>query len=184
MNDQRFDRTLDLVGTVYVMPDYYEVGREKIRELSRALQNTHPAHHREDAAAALGYDGLVAPATFVSVVGSVALDYLFSHILVEYEITAVLQTEQKFVIHRPPVPGDRLVSALTLQSIRQAAGADILVVENHVTADGEDVVTSTTTFITKTDAEVDPAAVALVDAVLPAGVPRVGPTARPVPSGT
>ncbi|MFC7960830.1 FAS1-like dehydratase domain-containing protein [Rhodococcoides kroppenstedtii] len=182
MNDQRFDRTLQLVGQVYVMPDYYEVGREKIRELSRALQNDHPAHHREDAAAELGYRGLVAPATFVSVVGSVALDYLFSFILVEYEITAVLQTEQKFVIHRPPVPGDRLVSSLTLQSIRQAAGADIMVVENHVTADGEDVVTSTTTFITKTDAEVDPAAVALVDAVLPAGVPRVGPTARPVPS--
>ena len=37
--------------------------------------------------------------------------------------------------------------------------------------------------VTTTDV-VDPAAVALVDAVLPAGVPRVGPTARPVPSRT
>ncbi|KQU39166.1 MULTISPECIES: MaoC family dehydratase N-terminal domain-containing protein [Nocardiaceae] len=177
--DHRFERSSRLVGHAYVIPDYYEVGREKIRELSRAIQNEHPAHHKEAAAAELGYEGLVAPATFVSVVGSIAIDYLFAHILVEYEITAVMQTDQSFVLHRPVMQGDQLVSTLQVLSIRQFAGNDILVVQNHLTSHGEDVCTSTTTFIARTDADVDPRAAALVDAVLPASVPRMGPTARP-----
>ncbi|MGB3771356.1 MAG: MaoC family dehydratase N-terminal domain-containing protein [Rhodococcus sp. (in: high G+C Gram-positive bacteria)] len=177
--DQRFERTTTLVGRKYVMPDYYEVGREKIRELSRAIQNSHPAHHKESAAAELGYPGLIAPVTFVSVVGSIAIDYLFSYILVEYEITAVLQTDQSFRMHRPVLQNDQLVSELQLVSIRQIAGSDILVVQNHITSHGEDVCTSFTTFIAKTDADVDPRAVALVDAVLPSGVPRIGPLAPP-----
>ncbi|WP_235579487.1 FAS1-like dehydratase domain-containing protein [Rhodococcus sp. Leaf7] len=177
--DHRFERTTTLVGHKYVIPDYYEVGREKIRELARAIQNNHPAHHNEAAAADLGYDGLIAPATFVSVVGSIAIDYLFSHILVEYEITAVLQTDQSFVLHRPLLQGDRLVSELQVISVRQFAGNDIIVVQNHITSRGEDACTSTTTFIAQTDADVDPRAAALVSAVLPASTPRIGPTARP-----
>ncbi len=57
-----------LVGRHYQMVDHYEVGREKIREFARAVQDPHPAHWREDAAAALGYDALIAPLTFPSVV--------------------------------------------------------------------------------------------------------------------
>lgn len=178
-DNYRYERTLHLVGKTYVMPDYYEVGREKIRELARAIQNNHPAHHDPAAAAALGYTGLVAPATFVSVVASIALDYLFSYVLVEYEVTAVMQTDQVFSFHRPVVQGDELVSELQLMSIRQFAGNDIMVVRNRMTSHGEDVCSSSTTFIARTDADIDPEAAALVDAVLPAGVPRMGPTARP-----
>nr|WP_280340920.1 MaoC family dehydratase N-terminal domain-containing protein [Nocardia abscessus] len=43
------------------MTDPYEVGREKIREFARALQDGHPAHRHEDAALRLVFDGLVAP---------------------------------------------------------------------------------------------------------------------------
>lgn len=173
-DDERYERTKHLVGQKYVMPDYYEVGREKIRELARSIQNDHRAHHDPAVAAEMGYSGLVAPATFVSVVGSIAIDYLFNFILVEYEITAVLQTEQGFVLHRPVMQGDKLVSELEVVSIRQIAGNDIIVVQNNLSHEGEPVCTSSTTFIARSDSEADPAAIALVDSVLPAGVPRIG----------
>ena len=55
------------VGHYYQMDDTYLVGREKVREYARAVQDYHPAHWHVDAAAELGYSGLVAPLTFTSV---------------------------------------------------------------------------------------------------------------------
>ena len=52
------------VGHYYQMDGTYLVGREKVREYARAVQDYHPAHWDEAAAAKLGYSGLVAPLTF------------------------------------------------------------------------------------------------------------------------
>src|SRR5688500_6250734 len=54
------------VGHYYQADDTYVVGREKVREYARAVQNYHPAHWDVVAAAELGYSGLVAPLTFTS----------------------------------------------------------------------------------------------------------------------
>ena len=40
----------DIIGTHYRYPDYFEVGREKIREFAAAVKDDHPAHYSEDAA--------------------------------------------------------------------------------------------------------------------------------------
>jgi N-terminal half of MaoC dehydratase len=58
-----------IVGLHYRHPDYYEVGREKIREYAEAVKNIDAAFFEEHAAADLGYDALLAPLTFISVVG-------------------------------------------------------------------------------------------------------------------
>ncbi|WP_189595187.1 FAS1-like dehydratase domain-containing protein, partial [Nocardia cerradoensis] len=61
-----------LAGRRFQVRDHYEVGREKVREFARAVQNRHGAHHREADAARLGYDHVVAPPTFSSVIGMAA----------------------------------------------------------------------------------------------------------------
>ena len=43
------------IGHYYEADRVYLVGREKVREYARAVQDYHPAHWDEDAAAALGY---------------------------------------------------------------------------------------------------------------------------------
>ena len=55
------------VGHYYVLDGSYQVGREKVREYARAVQDYHGAHWEPEAAAALGYSGLVAPLTFTSI---------------------------------------------------------------------------------------------------------------------
>src|SRR6185437_11477655 len=52
------------VGHYYQMDDTYLVGREKVREYARAVQDYHPAHWDVAAAAELGYSGLVAAVAF------------------------------------------------------------------------------------------------------------------------
>src|SRR4029079_19044658 len=54
------------VGHYYEADGLYLVGREKVREYARAVQDYNPAHWDVDAAAKLGYSGLVAPLTFTS----------------------------------------------------------------------------------------------------------------------
>ena len=59
----------NIVGMHYKYPDYYEVGREKIREYATAVKNDDAAFFDDNAAADLGHDGLLAPLTFISVFG-------------------------------------------------------------------------------------------------------------------
>ena len=56
----------DIRGMRHTYPDYFEVGREKIREFAAAIKADDPASLDEDAAAELGYKGLVAPLTFLT----------------------------------------------------------------------------------------------------------------------
>ncbi len=37
-----------MVGHHYRVDDFYEVGREKVREYARAVHDDHPAHYDED----------------------------------------------------------------------------------------------------------------------------------------
>jgi hypothetical protein len=74
-----------MVGFHYRVDDFYEVGREKVREYARAVQDFHPAHHDEDAAKGLGYDGLLAPLTFISLVGIIAQTRMFKEVITGYD---------------------------------------------------------------------------------------------------
>ncbi|MFY9917510.1 MAG: MaoC family dehydratase N-terminal domain-containing protein, partial [Mycobacterium sp.] len=56
----------NVLGMVYKHPDYFVIGREKIREYAGAIKSDDPAHFDEGAAADLGYQALVAPPTFIS----------------------------------------------------------------------------------------------------------------------
>ncbi|MFM1730374.1 (3R)-hydroxyacyl-ACP dehydratase subunit HadA [Prescottella soli] len=145
-----------MVGHHYRVTDFYEIGREKIREYARAVLDAHPAHHDEDAAKGLGYDGLIAPLTFVSIVGMLAQRKLFEEVVTGYDLSQIMQTDQRLVFHRPLKAGDRLICDVYLESFRQVAGSDIIVTKNIISeVNGELVQTTWTTLVARSGGEVD-----------------------------
>lgn len=146
---------MERVGHYYVMDHTYEVGREKIREYARAVQDYHPAHWDTAAAIALGYSGLVAPLTFTSIPAMAANQTLMQEVVVGYE--TYVQTEQVFEQYRPIVVGDVLTTDVELSSVRRIAGKDMITITNtFVDAHGETVHRMHTTVVGVSADEVDP----------------------------
>src|SRR5277367_2089782 len=149
------------VGHYYQVDGTYLVGREKVREYARAVQDYHPAHWDVDAAAELGYSGLVAPLTFTSTPAMAANQHLFESVVIGYD--TYVQTEEVFEQHRPIVAGDELHTDVELSSVRRIAGRDLITVTNTFTdTAGERVHTLHTTVVGVTAEDVDPAIMAVV----------------------
>lgn len=135
------EAAFDVAGSVgyrYRADDYYEVGREKIREYARAVQDFHPVHWSEDAAEDFGYAELIAPTTFISTAAMLANRRLLDTVLAGYDV--VVQTDQVFEIYKPLLTGDRLVSDVELSSVRRIAGKDLLTITNTFTDRTGDIV--------------------------------------------
>ncbi|AYF76269.1 (R)-hydratase [Nocardia yunnanensis] len=129
----------------------YEVGREKVREYAAAVQDDHPAHWDESAAAALGYPSLPASPTFASMLAA-PVQHAMSGMLTGYDLRASVQTDQVLEFHRPILAGDRLTSNVALRSFRQAFGGDMFVFENVITDQrGEAVMTGATSVIARSE---------------------------------
>lgn len=137
MVETAFDMA-SLVGHRYRADDYYEVGREKIREYARAVQDFQPAHWSEGAAGELGYPGLVAPTTFISTAAMLANRRLYETVMTGYDM--FVQTDQVFEMHKPVITGDRLVSDVELASVRRIAGKDLITITNTFIDQTGDVV--------------------------------------------
>jgi acyl dehydratase len=143
------------VGHWYQMADTYVVGREKIREYARAVQDYHPAHWDVSAAAELGYSDLVAPLTFTSTPGMTCNRRMFEQVVVGYD--TYMQTEEVFEQHRPIVAGDELRIDVELTSVRRIAGRDLITVTNTFTdTAGERVHTLHTTVVGVTAEDLNP----------------------------
>jgi meromycolic acid (3R)-3-hydroxyacyl-[acyl-carrier protein] dehydratase HadAB len=144
------------VGHYYQMDGTYLVGREKLREYARAVQDYHPAHWDVAAAAELGYSDLVAPLTFTSTPGMTCNRRMFEQVVVGYD--TYMQTEEVFEQHRPIVAGDELHIDVELTSVRSIAGRDLITVTNTFTdTAGERVHTLHTTVVGVTAEDLDPA---------------------------
>lgn len=143
------------VGHYYQADSTYIVGREKVREYARAVQDYHPAHWDPAAAAQLGYSGLVAPLTFTSTPAMACNRRMFESVVVGYD--TYLQTEEVFEQHRPIVEGDELDIDVELSSVRRIAGRDIITVTNTFTdTAGERVHTLHTTVVGVTAEDLNP----------------------------
>ncbi|MFJ1457306.1 fused (3R)-hydroxyacyl-ACP dehydratase subunits HadA/HadB [Nocardia sp. N2S4-5] len=144
------DQARRLVGHRYRRTDHYEVGREKIRELARALQDSHPAHCSELAAAELGFDAVIAPATFATLPWMRAQEEVFSSQLYDYDLGQVLQSDQLLEFARPLVAGDVLTADVYFQSFRQVRDLDLLTTKNVLTdRHGVPVQSGTTTLVAR-----------------------------------
>ncbi|WP_159849635.1 fused (3R)-hydroxyacyl-ACP dehydratase subunits HadA/HadB [Nocardia sp. CY41] len=159
-----------LVGRHYRLTDPYEVGREKIREFARALQDGHPAHRYEDAAAGLGFDGLVAPLTFSSIVLMLVQRKMFESVLTGYDLGQVLQTEQSIQVHRPIVAGDQVRCDSYIESFRQFGDKDFMVTRNVLSNQHKEVLqTAHTTAVAQTGVDLAADLRAAVEGVIMTG---------------
>src|SRR6201996_656738 len=137
-----------LIGTHYRFPDYFDVGREKIREFAQAVKDDHPSHYSEASAAEAGYDSTVASLTFLAVAGRrVQLD-VFTKFDIPINLARVLHRDQKFIYHRPIKTGDRLYFETSLASVIESHGTVIAGIRSEVTdADGKPIMTSIVTML-------------------------------------
>ena len=137
--------TEDIVGMHYRHPDHYIVGREKIREYATAVKNEDAAYYEEKAAAELGYDGLLAPLTFICVFGYQAQSAFFASADIGIQDAKIVQVDQELKFRQPIKAGDKLYCDVYVHSIRRSFGADIIVTKNIVTNQKGDVVQETYT---------------------------------------
>ncbi|MEU4710802.1 MaoC family dehydratase N-terminal domain-containing protein [Nocardia salmonicida] len=96
------------LGQSYRTGDCYVVGREKVREFARAVQDDHPVHHCERTAVDRGYGGLVAPLTFVSVPALLAQLEMFDRVIQGCDLSQITQTDYSLTVGRPIFVGDSL----------------------------------------------------------------------------
>ena len=140
--------TEGLIGTHYRSPDYFEVGREKVREFAISIKDNNPVHFSAESAAEDGYDNVVAPLTFLAVAGrQVQLD-VFTKFDIPINLARVLHRDQRFIYHRPMVVGDRLYFDTYLDSVIESHSTVIAEIRSEVTdGDGNPVITSIVTML-------------------------------------
>ena len=88
------------------------------------------------------YDGGAAPATFPIVLAFGAMNAFLE--AERLDLFRIVHGEQRFTYERPVVPGDVLVATLSVASLRQIAGNDIIGTTSEITDAGGALVCSTT----------------------------------------
>jgi acyl dehydratase len=130
----------DIRGMVWPYPDSFVVGREQVRGFASAIKCDHPAYFDEDAAAELGYDNIVAPLTFASILAKLVQTDFFRNVDVGMETMQIVQVDQKFVFYRPILAGDVLWAQMEIHSVEERFGADIVVTRNTCTNDAGELI--------------------------------------------
>ena len=138
------------VGREYPPTEPYEVGREKIREFAEAIGDHNPVYTDRAAAQALGYDDVIAPPTFPIVLTMRAAAQVIADPALGLDYSRVVHGEQRFSYTRPVQAGDVLQVRVTVDSIRSAAGNDMVTTRGEVsTVDGQPVVTAISTLVAR-----------------------------------
>jgi acyl dehydratase len=117
----------ELVGRTFPPTRPYEVTEEKVRDFT--------------AATAGDYAGGAAPPTYPIVVAFEAMNAFLEAVSVD--LFRIVHGDQKFAYERPVVPGDVLTATLTVTSLRQIAGNDIIGTTSAIT-DGSGALVCTT----------------------------------------
>jgi acyl dehydratase len=130
----------DIRGMVWDYPDGWVVGREKVREFARSVKADDPASLDEKAAAELGYDALVAPLTFVTILAKLVQADFMRKVDTGYDTMQIVQVDQRFVYRKPILVGDVLHARMEIESVVERFGADIVVTRNTLTNGAGEVV--------------------------------------------
>jgi acyl dehydratase len=143
----------ELLGRVFPPTEPYLVGREKIREFSRAVFATSPLNHDPAAARAAGYQDVVGPPSFAIVIQESTLAQLLAEPDAGIDFARVVHGDQRFSYTRPIVAGDELTATLTVASIKSLGGHSMVTAESTIVdASGAHVVTATSTLVVRGDA--------------------------------
>ena len=140
----------ELVGREFEPVGPYLVGREKVREFSRAVFATNPIYLDVDAARAAGHSDVVAPPTFPVVVQEHTLAQLLSEPDANIDFSRVVHGDQRFVYSRPVVAGDELTATLSVTSVKSLGAHSMVTSESVMTdASGAHVVTAISTLVVR-----------------------------------
>lgn len=126
-----------LVGRSFPPTAAYEVTEDRLRDFAAAVGVT--------------YAGASAPPTYPIVLAFEAM-----HAFLEAEaidLFRIVHGEQKFAYERPIVAGDVLTATLTVASLRQIAGNDIIGTTSEVTDAAGELVCSTSATLVHRGAE-------------------------------
>ncbi len=116
-----------LVGRAFPPTRPYVVTEEGVREFVAATGGA--------------YDGGPAPATYPIVLAFGAMNAFLE--AESIDLFRIVHGEQRFTYERPLVPGDVLTATLTVASLRQIAGNDIIGTTSEVTDESGAVVCTT-----------------------------------------
>jgi acyl dehydratase len=123
-----------LAGRTFPPTTPYPVSHERLLEFARATGSA--------------YDGGAAPATFPIVVAFAAMTDLMEDPSVGIALHRVVHGEQRFSHTRPVRAGDELTATLTVDTLRQIGGADIIGTRSEIAdADGNPVCTAFATLV-------------------------------------
>jgi acyl dehydratase len=143
----------DLVGREFAPTEPYLVGREKVREFARAVFAEAQIHLEVDAARAAGYEDVVAPPTFATVIQNETLQQLIHTPGSGIVLSRTVHGEQRFSYTRPIVAGDLLTATLRVTGVRGLGGNSMVTSESDIRdADGNHVVTATSVLFIGDDA--------------------------------
>jgi hypothetical protein len=121
----------ELAGRTFAPTPPYVVSREKIAEFSRAIRSD-PVD-----------GGDTAPLTFSVVVAFKAMTALLTDPDVGIDLHNIVHGDQRFDQTRPVRAGDELVATLTVDSLRAAAGMEMISTRTEITSTaGEHVATA------------------------------------------
>ena len=124
-----------LVGREFLPTQPYQVTAEKVRELATAT----------------GSPPEPIPATFPIVMAFEAMNGFLADIGVE--LHRIVHGEQRFTYERPLAVGDELTATLSVASLRQIGGNDIIGTRSEIRDAGGDLVcTTTATLVHRGDA--------------------------------
>ena len=138
------------IGREYSSDDTYEVSREMIRKFADAIGDQNPAYRDIEAAKALGHPDVIAPPTFLTVLGfrlgvgpiadpDLGLNYAL-----------VVHGEQRYVHHRPVRAGDVLTASTAVEDIRDAGKNELMLVRQEIrTTEGESIATAYNTIVSR-----------------------------------
>ena len=126
-----------LVGRTFPPTTPFEVTEEHVRAFVESV--------------GAEYTGGPAPATYPIVLAFEAMNAFLA--AEDIDLFRIVHGDQRFSYNRPVVPGDVLSATLTVSSLRQIGGADIIGTTSEVTdPDGEVVCTASATLVHRGEA--------------------------------
>ncbi len=112
-------------GKRYPRTPAYEVGREKVREFSRAV--FFPLESQDQS-----NSDLVVPPTFPVVIQEQSLKLVLADPEAKLDFSRVVHGDQRFVFERPIVTGDELTSELHVASVKTLAGNHLVTFNTEI----------------------------------------------------
>jgi len=131
----------NIAGKIYPRTPSYLVGREKVREFSRAVFGSETNLSLENAAT-WGHSDLVVPPTFPVVIQEQSLKLVLEDPESQIDFSRVVHGDQRFIYERPIVAGDELTSELTVASVKSLGGNHMVTFETKI-FDKSDTLTCT-----------------------------------------